>query len=234
VNPLGHVFTTFLLILGLALQCVDDARAANDFSAAEQVLFIDNHLGKLRPPLTLHYNYRKTGTLEAAFDDKVDVILTAQPDGKCCSTSAQFFTGARTMPLPDIESAQGNPAILYFLERDIREMQRLTQGKANYFRKRIRMAVYQGASLRELMLPYRGRPVAVREFSIAPYLDDPNRQRYEKLANKQYVFMLSDSVPGGLYGIRTRIDGASVDAPPLIVEEMILDGAELAASKRQP
>jgi hypothetical protein len=234
VNPAGRVFTPFLLILALALLYLAEARAANDFSAAEQALFIDNHLGKLRPPLTLNYRYRKTGTLESAFDDKVDVILTAQPDGRCCSTSARFFTGARTMPLPDIESAQGNPAILYFLERDIREMQRLTQGKPNYFRKRIRMAVYQGASLRELMLPYRGRAVAVREFSIAPYLDDPNRQRYEKLANKQYVFMLSDSVPGGLYGIRTRIDGASAGAPPLMVEEMIIDGAELAASKRQP
>jgi hypothetical protein len=234
VNPVSRVFTTFVLILGLALLCLGDARAANDFSAAEQALFIDNHLGKLRPPLTLHYNYRKTGTLEAAFDDKVDVILTAQPDGGCCSTSARLFTGVRAMSLPDVESAQGNPAILYFLERDIREMQRLTQGKPNYFRKRIRMAVYQGASLRELMLPYRGRPVAVREFSIAPYLDDPNRQRYEKLANKQYVFMLSDSVPGGLYGIRTRINGESTGAPPLMIEEMIVDGAEQAASKRQP
>ena len=133
-----------------------------------------------------------------------------------------------------MESAQGNPAILYFLERDIREMQRLTQGKANYFRKRIRMAMYKGASIRDLTLQYNGRPVAVREISIEPYLDDPNRPRYEKLANKQYLFMLSDSVPGGVYGIRTRISGASADAPPLIVEEMILVGAEPAPPRRQP
>jgi hypothetical protein len=94
--------------------------------------------------------------------------------------------------------------------------------------------VYEGASIRDLTLQYRGRPVAVREFSISPYLDDPNRPRYEKLANKQYQFMLSDSVPGGLYGIRTRINGESADAPPLMVEEMILVGAEPARPKRQP
>jgi hypothetical protein len=161
-------------------------------------------------------------------------MLTAQADGKCCAASALFFTGARATRQPEVEDAQGNPAILYFLERDIREMQRLTRGKANYFRKRIRMAVYQGASMRNLTLQYRGRAVAVREFSISPYLDDPNRPRFEKLANKQYLFMLSDSVPGGLYGIRTRIDGESADAPPLMVEEMILDGAEPAPPMRQP
>lgn len=230
MNPTARILTA----CGLILLSPGVTRAANDFSAAEQALFIDNQLGKLRPPLTLHYGYRKTGTLEEAFDDKVDVMLTVQPDGMCCAASARFLTGAREMRQPDVEGAQGNPAILYFLERDIREMQRLTQGKANYFRKRIRMAVYQGASIRNLTLQYRGRPVAVREFSISPYSDDPNRPRYEKLANKQYLFMLSDSVPGGLYGIRTRINGESADAPPLMVEEMILDGAEPAPPKRQP
>ena len=226
--------TTFALALGLIPLSPGVAGAADDFSAAEQALFLDNHLGKLQPPVTLHYGYRKRGTLEAAFDDKVNLMLTAQADGSCCAVSARFFTGAREMRQPGVESAQGNPAILYFLERDVREMQRLTRGKADYFRKRIRMAVYRGASMRKLTLQYRGRPVAVREISISPYLDDPNRPRYEKLANKQYLFMLSDAVPGALYGIRTRISGESADAPPLMVEEMILDGAEAAQAQRRP
>jgi hypothetical protein len=228
MNPATRIVGLVLALVGLS----PGVAAANDFSAAEQALFIDNHLSKLRPPLTLHYVWRKTGTLEEAFDDKVDVMLKAQPDGTCCSASTRFLTGARALRRPDVEGAQGNPAILYFLERDIGEMQRLTQGKANYFRKRIRMAVYQGATIRDLTRHYRGRPVAVREIGISPYRDDPNRSRYEKLANKQYLFMLSDSVPGGLYGIRTRVDGESADAPPLMVEEMLIDGAEPAP--RQP
>ncbi len=234
MNASTRLLTSLVLILGSFAWSGGIARAANDFSAAEQALFIDNQLGKLRPPLTLHYGYRKSGTLEEAFADTVDVVLTAQPDGSCCAASARFFTGSRAMRQPDVEGAQGNPAILYFLERDIREMQRLTTGKPNYFRKRIRMAVYQGASIRSLTLPYRGRPVAVQEISISPYLDDPNRSRYEKLANKQYIFLLSNSVPGGLYGIRTRIGAESADAPPLMLEEMLLDGAEPAPAKRQP
>ena len=50
-----------------------------------------------------------------------------------------------------------------------------------------------------------------------------------KLANKQYVFTLSDAVPGGVYAVRTRIDGESPAAAPLLVEEMVLDGATPSA-----
>jgi len=212
------------LALALTLGVPWLAGAATDFSAAERALFMDDHLGKLQPPLTLRYAYRKSGTLEEAFEDTVSLALTAQPDGKCCAVSATFFSGARSLRMPEIESAQGNPAILYFLERDIREMQRLTKGQPNYFRKRIRMAVYQGAEVRNVTLSYRGQPVPGQEISIAPYLDDPNRARFEKLAGKRYVFLLSQAVPGGVYGIRTRIDGESA-AAPLLVEEMLLDGA---------
>lgn len=228
MTPSRHLFWCCALALGLVLLPAGRAQAANDFSAAEQALFVDNHLGKLRPPLTLRYTYRKSGTLEEGFDDKVDLMLAAQADGSCCSASARFLSGAREVRQPEVENAQGNPAILYFLERDVREMQRLTKGQANHFRKRIRMAIYSEASIRELSLPYRGRPVAVREITISPYLDDPNRARFEDLARKQYVFMLSQAVPGRLYGIRSQVNGKSADAPPLIVEEMLVDGAEPA------
>ena len=220
--------------LALALLLPAPAAAANDFSAAEQALFIDNQMTALRPPATLHYVYRKTGSLEAAFDDTVDVLLAAQPDGTCCAASAKFFSGARQVPQPEVEGVQGNPAIFYFLERDIKEMERLTKGKANYFRKRIRMAVYQGAVIRDITLPYRGQNVAVREISISPYLDDPNRSRYEKLANKTYVFLMAKAVPGGLYGIRARIDADATGLPPLMAEEMLLQGMEPAPARRQP
>lgn len=214
-------------IAGAALLLLPAAAgAANDFSAAEQALFLGTPLARMTPPQTLDYSFRKTGTLESPFDDTVKLDLKARPDGRCCTVTPRFFSGDRAMKQPEVDNAQGNPAVMYFLERDIREMQRLTGGQPNYFRKRIRMAVYQGATLRELTLPYRGQPVAVKEFSIAPYMDDPNRPRFAKLANKRYAFYVSDAVPGGLYAIRTRIDGAAPTDAPLMLEEMLLDGGE--------
>ena len=226
--------TILAIALVWALSSPAPAAAANDFSAAEQAIFIDNQMAALRPPANLRYAYRKTGSLEEPFDDNVDVVLVAQPDGSCCAASAKFFSGARQVPQPEVEGVQGNPAIFYFLERDIKEMERLTKGKANYFRKRIRMAVYQSAVIRDITLPYRGQNVAVREISISPYLDDPNRSRYEKLANKNYVFLMAKAVPGGLYGIRTRIEAGSATQPPLMAEEMLLQGIEPAPARRQP
>ncbi|HYP85414.1 hypothetical protein [Variovorax sp.] len=206
------------------------AGAANDFSEAEKALFLGTPLVTLHPPLTLDYTFRKSGTLEAPFDDSVKLDLKAREDGQCCAVAARFLGGDRALKLPEVDNAQGNPALMYFLERDIREMQRLTGGQPNYFRKRIRMAVYQGATMRALTLPYRGANVAVREFTIAPYADDPNRARFEKLAGKHYAFYMSDAVPGGLYAIRARIDAAGGNAAPLMQEEMLIEGAQTPPS----
>ena len=80
---------------------------------------------------------------------------------------------------------------------------------------------------RPVTLSYRGKSVAGQEFTITPYLDDPNRPRFEQLANKRYVFTLSDAVPGGVYGIRALVVDAvkGADAPPLLAEELLIDGA---------
>jgi hypothetical protein len=200
---------------------------AQDFSAAEQAIFLADQLTNLQPPATLRYSFRKAGSLEGGFDDSVVLSFSRQADGSCCASKGEFLSGPRRLALPDVENAKANPVILYFLEHDIREMHRLTQGPENYFRKRIRMTVYQGATVAPASFRYRGQTVAGREVSFKPYRDDPNRYRYEKLADKEYRFLLSDAVPGGVLGIRTRIAaaGAAADAPPLLTEELLIEGA---------
>ncbi len=212
------------LALAATLACVAPALAAEDYSPAERALFMTNHLAGTKPPATLRYSFAHRGSEDEAFEDKVAVKLKAAPGGKCCAAEAEFLTGTRRLALPDMEKAEGNPVVLYFLERDIREMNRLTKGQQNYFRKRIRMAVYQGATISDVTVSYRGKEVPAREIRIAPYLDDPLRVRFEKYANKTYVFTLSDAVPGGLYAIRTRVAGATPEAAPLIADEMVVDG----------
>lgn len=205
--------------------------AAEDFSPAERAIFMTNQLAKLLPPTTLRYSYAKSGSLEAGFEDKVTIQLRAQANGSCCTTTAEFLGGPRRLSLPEVEAGEGNPVILYFLERDIREMSRLTKGQAAYFRKRIRMAVYQGAQISDMVLPFKGQAVAAKQITIEPYVADPLRVRFEKLANKQYTFTLSEAVPGGVYALRTHIAAAESGATPLLVEEMLLDGAVSPAPK---
>jgi hypothetical protein len=224
-----------LLPLLVAAAALSAPAAANDnskkepnFSEAERALFMSDHLATIKPPTTLRYAFRKSGSLEPGFDDKVSLILTQQADGSCCDSKAEFLDGPRRLVLPDVQGAHGNPVILYFLERDVREMSRLTKGQSSYFRKRIRMAVFQGASVRETSVTYGGKTVPAREIRVAPYSDDPLRVRFESLADKQYVFTLSDAVPGGVVAIVGLIKGAGAaggDTTPLLREELRLDGA---------
>jgi hypothetical protein len=215
-----------LLACAVALPCMA-AVAAEDYSRAERAIFMSKHLDNVRPPATLHYRYVKSGTMETGFEDRITLKLTARGDRSCCTANAEFLSGARRLALPEVESAEGNPVLLYFLERDIREMSRLTRGQSNYFRKRIRMAIYQTAEMRELTLPFRGKQVLARQFTVAPYVDDPLRERFAKLVGKRYTFTLSESVPGGVYAVATQVD-AEGGAAPLWIEEMTLEGAEPA------
>lgn len=218
-------------LLPFAMARAEDA--PKDFSPAERALFMTNQFAKLHPPMTLHYVFHRSGSLEPGFDDKATIALKAQANGQCCDASGEFLSGEHAVVLPPVEGATGNPVMLYFLERDVREMERLTKGKQAYFRKRIRMAIYQGAQQRDVTVRYRGKAIAGQEFTINPYSDDPNRARFEKLSNKRYVFTMSDAVPGGVYGIRAVIADAAngADAPPLIAEELLIDGADPAPPK---
>jgi hypothetical protein len=183
----------------------------------------------LQAPMLLRYTFGKTGSFEEAFADSVTVSLSAKEDGRCCDAKGVFLSGARKLQVPDVPAADGNPVILYFLEHDVREMKRLTRGSEYHFRKRIRMGIYQAAEVRDVSLRYQGRAIKGKEIVFSPFLDDPNRPKYEKFATKSYRFTLSDAVPGGVYGIRTSIPGESAAAQPLVVEELLIEGAKAPA-----
>ena len=196
-----------------------------DYSRAEQLVFMNNQLGQIKPPTTLRYSFRKTGTLEESFQDDVTITLTKDANGPCCRAQGSFLSGARRLDLPEIEKAEANPVILYFLEHDVRDMKRLTKGSPAYYRKRIRMAIYNAAAVTDVSLLYQGRSVNAQRVEITPYADDPARSRFEKFARKTYQFYLAEAVPGGVYGIRTVMRSEAADAAPMIVEELFLQGA---------
>lgn len=221
-----------LLCLGLLAGPARAETDRQDYSPAERLLLMSRQLDNVKPPTKLNYQFFKRGSLEKPFSDTVGVSVVKTDDGKCCKATGEFLSGEHKTPMPPIDEAEGNPVILYFLEHDIREMNRLTRGSVNYFRKRIRMALYESATLRDVTLSYKGKPVAGKEILIKPYQDDPNRARFEQFTRKQYVFVLSDAVPGGVATIRSTVpaDGAS---SPLIEEELDLDGVDPARLSAQ-
>lgn len=191
------------LAIGFGVFLSQSAWAINDFSKAETQLFMTPHLQDLKLPRQLKYTFQKSGSLEPSFEDHVHVGVKSKAQGSCCITKVAFLSNQRRLQLPEAEEVLGNPVILYFLERDIREMQRLTRGQANYFRTSIRKALYSKATEGQRSFSYKGKSVAAQEFEIIPFVDDPLRERLQPWVDKHYVFTLSPQVPGGIVAIRT-------------------------------
>jgi hypothetical protein len=188
-------------------------------SEAETLLFMTNHLQSTKVPMRLEYSFRKDGTLDGTFDDTVDMDLKGKGAGK--SATARFLSDGRTVKYPPVENAEGNPVIQWFLDRDIKEMERLTGGKAPYFRKRIRLALVDQAEVRPVRFSFAGKEVSGTEIKVSPYLDDPNKAKFGKVSPaKYYVFTLSDQIPGGVYQIRAVVPDDAVTGKPLIDETL--------------
>ena len=221
-------FVAALLALALAPAIAqnappaDKAPAEQPISKAETLLFMTNHLHDTKLPARLEYTFHKSGSLEDAFDDRVNVDVQGKADNKIATT--RFLSGPRAVAYPPVENAEGNPVILWFLDRDIKEMGRLTGGKSPYFQKRIRLALVDKAEVRPVTFSFGGKEVSGTEIKVSPYLDDPNKAKFGKVSTaKYYAFTLSDQVPGGVYQIRTVLPDEAGGGKPLIDETLTFD-----------
>jgi len=195
-------------ILATALAgAASNAAAAdpNEYSEAERQLFVRPHLAAVTPPSRLHYRYERTGTLEPEVSDHA--TLTLGEDAGARTAAVEFLSDERKLELPEVAYVDGNPIILHFLEREVRELKRLTGGAVGFYRNRIRKALAGDAKVRETEVSYNGRTVKATEIRIDPYVDDPARSRFEKFADRYYVMVLSAEVPGEVYQLKAESPG---------------------------
>jgi hypothetical protein len=196
-------------------------------SAAEKALFIEPHLRSLRGPQSLRYRFvhrpaapsvarAASAPADAAFEDEVLLQLSPTAAKNCCAVRGQFLSGARQLRLPEIDDAESNPVTLYFLEREVRELQRITGGQAAHFRRRIRLVLAASPAPQATTLRHRGRDVAGTRIEIAPFVDDPQRHRFEKQATMRYRFTLSPAVPGTVWRIEAELPGGHTDTLTLL------------------
>jgi hypothetical protein len=193
---------------------------------AVTLLFESNHLAGISKPAELRYAFRRGGSLEPSFDDMVVLrVMELLPSGGK-RLEFEFLTGDRQIPFPLAAEFRGNPLIMLFLERDSREMGRMTGGTSHYFRNRIRGAIRDSAEVKPISFDFAGKAVRGSEVTIHPYADDPRIDRYRHFSAKSYSFMVSEAVPGSLYRIRTATPLA--EGGPLIIEETmtLLEGGK--------
>ena len=199
-----------------------------EFADAEVKLWMDNHLRNIDSPGRLYYDFVKRGSYEEGFSDSVFLdILKVNEDGSK-DADLEFFTAERqqTPRRDNLVGITGNPVLVVYMQGDVYEMNRLTNGSWRYFQKRIKLAFAQGAKIEPVTFEYGGAEMTGEKISITPYANDPRRRQFAQFAPKIYEFILSDQVPGKLYQIKTVIPAGSPDNEPLMEEILTLQSAE--------
>jgi hypothetical protein len=200
-------------------------RAANaadttPIAPAERLLFMTPHLQGVAPQTELDYALAISAPPEKSAD-RVRVLVVS-PDNANSDATVTDASGKVEVPggLPC------NPVILYFLERDIAQMEQATGGKRRYFQQRVRLALAADPPVTNVTGEVGGKTVKARKIVIQPYLNDPNAQRFPQYTAKRYTFELADDVPGGVMLLRTEVPGNNNDfVHPLRTETLSFDAA---------
>jgi len=204
---------------------VDEIPEDFQFNDAEKIIWHANHLANIEQPLSLYYEFVKSGTYEEGFSDSVYLkILELNEDGSK-NAMMEFFTAEKNQAVsPDnVTNIIGNPVLGIYMQGDIYEMNRLTSGNWRHFLKSIKISLREDAVVEPTTFSFNGKEYQGEKVYFSPYLKDPHRRDFEKFAEKYYEFIFSDDLPGSLYQITTVIpDNSTEKAEPLILETLTL------------
>jgi hypothetical protein len=196
-----------------------------EYSQANRLLFMTDHLSNVPHHSALEYEFERKGTLESPFRDTVAVRVAAQGSAGGKQAQIELFTGERKRAFPPVDDARGNPVLLAFLQHDVAEMQRFTDGSWRHFQRLIKFALEGGAVVEAVTIAYDGHDLDAVQISIRPFLQDPQRARYSDFDRKYYVFTLSEAVPGWIYQLRSVVPPSEAEeAMPLLEETLTLRG----------
>jgi hypothetical protein len=211
------------LALAAAQAPSDAASASAPISQAEQLLFTHPHLASVRQPQTLSYAWSAQSAASGAASGRATLALQARADGSCCSAHVDYPATEVAIHLPDFDDATANPVILYFLEAEVRRLQRTTTGQSAHFRRQMRMALATNAQVSDATVRWHGRDVPAHAVRVAPFLDDPYRARFEREAATEYEFLLSDDVPGGVASLTATLPDPAAASVPLERRRLVLE-----------
>ena len=183
-----------------------EPKPSDEITPAEHLIFEVAHLHEVAAQTELDYAMVVAGE-KAEPPDVVRVLVASQGNAK---GDAKVSDRGGEHPVPT-SGLPCNPVVIYFLERDIAEMEALTGGQRRYFQKRVRLALAEGPKIVSATEHIGGKAVPVRQIVIQPYLHDPNAERFTRYIGKRYTFELADALPGQIALIRTEVPGPNDD-----------------------
>jgi hypothetical protein len=193
------------VVLAWMMSLTGVAYANTGFSEINNELFDKSHLKNIHEPTNITYTYKKSSYVEGEREDTVVMKVSNIRNTGRRDTEFVFFTGEHNRPYQARPDQRGNGVFVYFLEYDIHEMERMTGGDWRYFQRKIRWSMAEGAKKEQVEVDYNGEKVKAWQYTIQPYLNDPENSRYGLYAGKYYIFTLSEDIPGEIYQVRTIV-----------------------------
>jgi hypothetical protein len=191
--------------------------------AAADILFEAPQLANTKPGDELTYSYSQKSADPAkygkAFDDKVTMSIDEAgkaPEER--NVRVAMFSAEHRRPAGPFESMSGNPVISLMLENNIQQLSALFKANPRYLKNAIRAALREAQTTPDKI---DGQAKAWR-VEIAPFKNDPQKERMNGLDTLTYVFRVAPDLPGAVY----EIDIAARDAAGavLLEEKLRYDG----------
>jgi len=202
-----------------------------EFSNAENKLWMDKHLLNIDKTVRLHYEFEKTGSYEDGFIDDVYLdIIKINEDGTR-NAALQFFTEERRQKVSpsNLENITGNPVIGIYMQGDVYEMSRLTEGGWKYFHRQIKLAIADNNESEPVTIELNGKEYQGEKITLYPFESISKKSRLREFSDKRYEFILSDEIPGKLYQIWTVINDPENPSVPLVEERLTLVNVEFSS-----
>ena len=217
-------FKVFLYIVILFTFFKSSLAESPPLTEVHKLLVTKDHLANLTTPTKIKYIFKKTGSLEPGFNDRVIMIIPEKDDKGVHNIKFDFFSSYYKEDIKSASYKKNNPIFHAFWEHDIQLMTRLTEGSWIYFRKRISWA--QSDPYKFKITPatcdLNEKKVNGQTIELKPYEDDYDSEKFKKFAKKKYYITICEEVPGMIYQMSTVVPSES-GSEPLMEETLTFD-----------
>ena len=186
-----------------------------------KLLVSKHHLSNLTTPTKIKYLFKRTGSLEPGFNDRVVMIVPEKDDKGVHNIKFDFFSSYHKEDIRSASYKKNNPIFHAFWEHDINLMTELTEGSWIYFRKRITWAMSDPYKFKvtPTQCDLNEKKVNGHTIELNPYEDDYDSKKFIKYAKKKYYITICDEVPGMIYQMSTVVPSESGSEP--LMEEIL-------------
>jgi hypothetical protein len=203
--------------------------AAADEPSATSLIFDHKHLSNIEQGGELEYKFNRSVSdaklLGEPFSDQINLkIVATKPTGKK-DVELQIYTGERARDLQKITDLTINPIFIVYLQQAVSSFSNLSGGKHSYLKRVFSMALKDKATVEQIKLQYKGKPIDAYRISVMPYVDDDNASKMEGWEKAKFVIILSEQVPGEVVDMHSTYDNPLVGDLKL-QERITLSGVE--------